>query len=86
MMVMAFIDINWEPMGQISARIPDEMVAALDAASSQQNRSRASVIRQALVQYLEEFSDISATLERLQNPSDPILDWNEIRRELHGLE
>ncbi len=48
-------------------------VEALDAASAQLNRSRASVIRQALARYLEDFDDISVALERLQDPSDPSL-------------
>ena len=60
------------------------MMAALGAASSQLNRSRASVIRQALVRYLEDFDDISVALERMRDPSDPVLDWVEVRGELLG--
>ena len=71
-------------MAQVTARIPDELVEALDAASAQLNRSRASVIRQALERYLEDFDDISVALERLQDPSDPVLDWDGVRRELLG--
>ena len=71
-------------MAQVTARIPDDLVEALDAASAQLNRSRASVIRQALARYLEDFDDISVALERLQDPSDPVLDWDEVRRELLG--
>ncbi len=71
-------------MAQVTARIPDDLVEALDAASAQLNRSRASVIRQALTRYLEDFDDISVALERLQDPSDPVLDWDDVRRELLG--
>ena len=71
-------------MAQITARVPDELAEALDAASTQLNRSRAEVIRQALERYLEDFSDLSVALDRLRDPSDPVLDWDEVRRELLG--
>ena len=69
-------------MAQITARIPDEVIEALDAAAAALNRSRAEVIRQALESYLEDFDDLTVALERLQDPSDPVLDWDEVRREL----
>ena len=69
-------------MAQITARIPDEVIEALDAAAAALNRSRAEVIRQALESYLEDFDDLTVAVERLQDPSDPVLDWNEVRREL----
>lgn len=69
-------------MTKVTARIPEELLTALDAASAQLNCSRASVIRQALERYLEDFSDYSEALGRLQDPSDPIDDWDGVRREL----
>ena len=71
-------------MTQITARVPDELAEALDAASTQLNRSRAEVIRQALERYLEDFGDLSVALDRLRDPSDPVLDWDEVRRDLLG--
>ena len=71
-------------MTQITARVPDELAEALDAASTQLNRSRAEVIRQALERYLEDFSDLSVALDRLRDPSDPVLDWDEVRRDVLG--
>ena len=71
-------------MAQITARVPDELAEALDAASTQLNRSRAEVIRQALERYLEDFSDLSVALDRLRDPSDPVLDWDEVRRDVLG--
>lgn len=67
---------------QITARLPDPVVAALDAAARQLQRSRAAVIRQAVEQYLEDFDDLSVALDRLRDPSDPVLDWDQVRREL----
>lgn len=69
-------------MAQITARISDEVIAALDAAAATLNRSRAEVIRQALESYLEDFDDLTVAMERLRDPTDPVLDWDEVRREL----
>ena len=69
-------------MSQITARLPDEIVHALDAAASQLKRSRAEIIRQAVERYLEDFDDLSVAIERLRDPNDPVLDWDRVRREL----
>ena len=69
-------------MAQITARVPNEVAEALDAAAATLNRSRAEVIRQALESYLEYFDDLTVAVERLRDPSDPVLDWDEVRREL----
>ena len=71
-------------MTQITARVPDEMVEALDAAAAALKRSRAAVVRQALEQFLEGFDDQSVGLDRLRDPTDPALDWEQVRRELLG--
>ena len=69
-------------MSQITARLPDAVVAELDLAASHLKRSRAEIIRQAIEYYLEEFDDLSVVIERLRDPSDPVLDWDQVRREL----
>ena len=69
-------------MTQITARVPDSLVEALDAAAGSLNRSRAQVVRQALERYLEDFDDLTVTLERLRDPSDPVLDWEQVRDDL----
>ena len=71
-------------MTQITARVSDSLAESLDAAAARLKRSRAEVIRQALENYVEDFDDLSAAAERLRDPSDPVLDWNEVRRELVG--
>ena len=71
-------------MTQITARVPDELAESLDAAAAQLKRSRADVIRQALEKYLEDFDDLSAALDRLRDPADPVLGWDVVRRELLG--
>ena len=69
-------------MTQITARLPDAVVAALDAAAGQLNRSRAEIVRQAIERYLEDFEDLSVAIERLRDPNDPVLDWDQVKREL----
>ena len=69
---------------QVTARLSNELAAGLDAAASALNRSRAEVIRQAIELYLEDFDDLSVAVERLRDPADPVLDWDEVRRELLG--
>ncbi len=69
-------------MGQITARLPDTVVDALDTVASRLKRSRAEIVRQAVERYLEDFDDFSIAIERLQDPSDPVLDWEQIKREL----
>lgn len=71
-------------MPQITARVPDDLVEELDRAARTLDRSRADVIRQALVYYLEDLEDLAAGLEALRDPADPVLDWEEVRAELLG--
>ena len=69
-------------MSQITARVPQPVVEALDAAAAQLRRSRAQVIREALERYLEDYDDLAVAVERLRDPSDPVLDWDEVKRDL----
>ena len=69
-------------MSQITARLPDELVALLDETASRLNRSRAEVVRRAIEYYLEDVEDLRVGLERLQDPKDPVLDWAEVSRDL----
>ena len=71
-------------MTQITARVSDTLVAALDAAARTLKRSRAEIVRQALERYLEDHDDLAVTLERLRDPSDPVLDWEQVRDDLLG--
>ena len=71
-------------MVQITARMPEQLVAELDAAARRLHRSRAEVLRQAAEAYLEDYEDLRIARQRLQDADDPILDWDEVRRELIG--
>ncbi len=69
-------------MAQISARLSDELVSHLDRAAHQLKRSRADIIRQAIEYYLDDIMDLRLAMERLQDPADPVLNWDEVRSEL----
>jgi transposase len=79
---MTVIDIGDSTMTQITARLPDKLVHEIDEAARRLKRSRAEVVRLAIEYYLEDFEDLRLGLERLQDPSDPILDWEDVKREL----
>ena len=69
-------------MAQITARVPDTLVDALDAAARTPKRSRAEVVRQVVERYLEDFDDLSVAMQRLRDPAAPVLDWDSVKREL----
>jgi len=69
-------------MTQVSARLPDELVAMLDEAARSLHRTRAEVIRRALEYYLEDIEDLRLASETLRDPADPVLDWSEVRERL----
>ncbi len=69
-------------MMQVTARLPDDLVAKADQAASRLNRSRAQLLKQALEYYLEDFEDLRLALDRLNDPADPVLDWQDVRRDL----
>ncbi len=71
-------------MTSITTQVPDEMVAALDSAAVILKSSRSDVILQALEQYLEDLEDLEMAAQRLNDPSDPFLDWEEVGRDLLG--
>ncbi|NNJ83902.1 MAG: ribbon-helix-helix protein, CopG family [Gammaproteobacteria bacterium] len=73
-------------MSQITARLSDELTTSLDAAAAKLRRPRAEVVRQAVEYYLDDFEDISHAIEVLHDPADPVLDWEEVKRDLLRLD
>ncbi len=69
-------------MSQITARLPDALVASLDSAAVELRRTRAEVVRQAIEYYLEDFQDISCAIQTLRDPADAVLDWEQVKRDL----
>lgn len=69
-------------MSQISARLPDELIDALDEAATKLHRTRADVIRQTVEYYLDDFEDISRAVEVLRDPANPVLEWETVKNHL----
>ncbi|MEA3465134.1 MAG: ribbon-helix-helix protein, CopG family [Thermodesulfobacteriota bacterium] len=69
-------------MPQITARLSDLTVDSLDHVAQTLHRSRADIVRQAVEMYLEDFNDLSVSIDRLKDPADETLDWQEARRVL----
>jgi transposase len=69
-------------MTQVSARLTDDLVKGIDEAAKRMHRSRADVIRLAIEYYLDDIEDLRLAMDRLKDPADPILDWDEVKREL----
>ncbi len=73
-------------VSQITVLLPDALVGALDAAARELSRSRADLVRQAIERFLQDFDDLGMALERLRDPADPVLDWDDVRRDVVGLD
>ena len=66
----------------VTARFPESVVEALDQVAAARRRSRAEILREAVDLYLEEWADYQTALDRLQNPSDRVLTWEQLLSEL----
>jgi len=69
-------------MTQITARLDDNLVAALDKAAARLKHTRAEVVRQAIEYYIADVEDLTQALQVLNDPADPVLGWDEVKRTL----
>ena len=69
-------------MSRITARLPDEMVKALDETAHSLRRTRAEVVRQAIELFIEDYRDLEAAIGALKDPDDEVLNWEEVRSAL----
>jgi transposase len=69
-------------MPQVHANLPEALLHGIDEAARKLDRTRADLIRQAVEYYLEDLEDMTLGLERLEDPADPVLDWEDAKREL----
>lgn len=64
---------------RISVHVPAPVLERLDSVARRHGRSRAQIIRQAIECYLEDFDELTVASERLRDPTDPVLDWDQVR-------
>lgn len=66
----------------ITIRIPDKLASQLFKIVQETEQPTSYHIQKALEAYLEDFSDKQIALDRLQNMSDEIISFDELKYEL----
>lgn len=66
----------------LSIRIPDELASKLSEIAKETERSKSFHIQKALEIYLTELADLQIALDRLHDPSDPIVTLEDMRKDL----
>jgi len=66
----------------MSLRLPDNIVSSIQEIAILRNRKQADVIREALEWYCEEATDYRVAVDRLLNPSDPVIDVSQLAEDL----
>ena len=73
----------------ISIKIPQELNKLLEKVSKRQDRSKSSLIRIAIQEYLEDLEDARAgekALEELEKGEDTLTSWEDLKKELGYVE
>jgi RHH-type rel operon transcriptional repressor/antitoxin RelB len=66
----------------ISVRIRDDLASKLSEISKETERSKSFHIQKAIETYLSEIADLQIALDRLHDPSDPIVSLEKIRKNI----
>jgi RHH-type rel operon transcriptional repressor/antitoxin RelB len=66
----------------ITVRLPEEISDKLDYLSNEVSRKKSFIIKSALEQYLDEYTDYQIALDRLKDKQDKIITSEYLREEL----
>lgn len=66
----------------LSVRLPEKLATALDQISEETERPKSFHIQKALELYFEERADLQIALDRLNDPTDPIISSDKMREQL----
>ncbi len=66
----------------LSVRLPEILANALDQISKETERPKSFHIQKALEMYFEERADLQIALDRLNDPTDPIITLDEMRKQI----
>jgi len=66
----------------LSVRIRDDLAAKLTEISKETERPKSFHVQKAIESYLTEQADLQIALDRLQDPSDSIIDLETMRKHL----
>jgi len=64
----------------INFRIPEDLAKKLDIVSKETERNKSYIIRKALEYYLDEYVDYLIAINRLNDKSDKIISYKEMRK------
>ncbi len=64
----------------INFRIPEDLAKKLDIVSKETDRNKSYIIRKALEYYLDEYVDYLIAINRLNDKSDKIISYKEMRK------
>ncbi len=67
-------------MTNISIRLPEELVEAINHLANKTDRSKTFIIKKAIVAYMEEQADYQIALDRLNDKDDGILSSAEFKK------
>ena len=66
----------------ISLRLKDEVYDKLNNLCEEMDRNKSYLIRKAIEQYIDEYSDYQIALERLRDKDNKIISSNELRNKI----
>ncbi len=66
----------------ISVRIRDDLASKLSEISEETERPKSFHVQKAIEAYLSEIADLQIALDRLHDPSDPIVSLENIRKNI----
>ena len=66
----------------LSVRLSEKLANALSQISKETERSKSFHIQKALEMYFEERADLQIALDRLNDPTDPIITLDNLRKQI----
>ena len=66
----------------ISVRIRDDLASKLSEISKETERPKSFHVQKAIETYLSDIADLQIALDRLHDPSDPIVDLEKMRKNI----
>ncbi len=66
----------------VSVRLPEKLAAELCEVARISERSKSFLIQKALEAYLDDQADLQISIDRLHDPTDPVISLDDMRSEL----
>lgn len=66
----------------VSVRLPEELAKELEEFAMASERSKSFLIQKAVEAYLDDQADLQISLDRLHDPTDPVISLEDMRSEI----